>query len=623
MPDPTVVQALRAFKFNLEVQDAVTQARMAQQWMTVEKALDERITALAENLDAKRRDGEHVTEASLFRLGRYKELLTQAQDEFGVYAKWADSEISERQRVLGHRGIEDSQTAIQLSYPEGIRVNFTRLPSEAVENMVGLTGEGRPVRDLLLKRMVLSAQGVPLPGVIDSLTENLVVATALGWNPRKTALQMKNDLTGGLQKALVIARSEQMRVYRFASQQQYQESGVVLAHKRLAAHGPRTCAACLAMEGERLAVNEVMYDHPNGRCTSVPVVSDMPEITWLAGEEWVMAQPDEVQQRILGPGHWAFWKAGGFAFKDLTRVTEHSTWGKGLQVRSLTDLGLLGPASALPLFPSPPPPAPVAPPPIVPERPAATTPLGTKGQPESLEGLSEEQRGVTQSYIAEWADGSKALFKPERAIQGEHSVANENAEVAAYRLAQLLGYDAVPVTDYATVVEEGTPVFGSLQRWVSESHIGLEMSERTQHQSQTIIQRTRMALFDQVIANHDRHGGNFLEDLNGKLWAIDHGLAFHPGSMYRTAQLERAQREGVFGEDIYSRQAVPWARIPGSQLLAIQQTLRDWGQVPPEAIDDVMTECNLGDLAERLYLRIQQLTAEMEAITRKLESEED
>ena len=38
-----------------------------------------------------------------------------------------------------------------------------------------------------------------------------------------------------------------------------------------------------------------------------------------------------------------------------------------------------------------------------------------------------------------------------------------------------------------------------------------------------------MALFDAVIGNTDRHGGNYLTSLRGDLVAIDHGLAFPEG----------------------------------------------------------------------------------------------
>ena len=79
--------------------------------------------------------------------------------------------------------------------------------------------------------------------VLDRLGRTLIVGTAQGWNPRKTAARMKGDLAGGLQKALTIARSEQMRVYREATRAQYERSGVVSGQRRLSAHDDRVCPA--------------------------------------------------------------------------------------------------------------------------------------------------------------------------------------------------------------------------------------------------------------------------------------------------------------------------------------------------------------------------------------------
>jgi hypothetical protein len=37
---------------------------------------------------------------------------------------------------------------------------------------------------------------------------------------------------------------------------------------------------------------------------------------------------------------------------------------------------------------------------------------------------------------------------------------------------------------------------------------------------------TRMALFDHITGNCDRHGGNWIVDKNNRVYAIDNGLAF-------------------------------------------------------------------------------------------------
>jgi hypothetical protein len=148
---------------------------------------------------------------------------------------------------------------------------------------------------------------------------------------------MRDDLAGGLTKALQIARTEELRTYREAGRRQYQESGVVVAHKRVAAHGPRTCAACMAVDGERLGLDEPMYDHPQGRCTSVPVVDGMPEVEWLAGEDWLKTQSESVQRSVMGPLYEP-WSEGVFGLSDVVQHRNDAVWGRSLTPKSARQL---------------------------------------------------------------------------------------------------------------------------------------------------------------------------------------------------------------------------------------------------------------------------------------------
>ena len=50
----------------------------------------------------------------------------------------------------------------------------------------------------------------------------------------------------------------------------------------------------------------------------------------------------------------------------------------------------------------------------------------------------------------------------------------------------------------------------------------------------------RIALFDCVINNTDRKAGHLLRALDGRIWAIDHGLTFHAAPKLRTVIWEFA-----------------------------------------------------------------------------------
>lgn len=349
MPDPAVVVAMREFKAGLLVREALQMQEMARHWLVVEQALEAQISALTQEIASMRAAGETVTRARLYRLRRYQRLLAQATSEFENYAAYAADLIEEQQRILASLGVDHAYRAIQYSYWPSMRVALDRLPISQIEYMVGLAGNGAPLGELLKERMIQAS------GAFERLTGTLIQGTAQGWNPRKTARRMQGDLAAGLQKALLIARSEQMRVYRTANLEQMRQSGVVEGWKRLVAHDGRVCAACLADEKTLYKLEEEVEDHPGGRCVPVPVVKGMPEVDWLSGEDW-LRNPDpesrmrilernkdfttweDVQRAILGKGRYEAWVAGQFEFSQLVTRRYDPVWGGSITPTPLKEL---------------------------------------------------------------------------------------------------------------------------------------------------------------------------------------------------------------------------------------------------------------------------------------------
>ncbi len=98
-------------------------------------------------------------------------------------------------------------------------------------------------------------------------------------------------------------------------------------------------------------------------------------------------------------------------------------------------------------------------------------------------------------------------------------------EVAAYRLARMLGYDNVP----PAVVRRVGGTRGSLQLWVEQTmpeSSRREKGARPPDYTVWLRQTQDMYLFDYLITNIDRHPGNYLMGRTGKLWMIDHTRAF-------------------------------------------------------------------------------------------------
>lgn len=324
--EPEVVRKIRAFRTALLASDAVQQQEMVGRWLSIEQGLEADLERMASDFLDRLNSGKSVSREALLQMGRYHDLLRQVRSEVYGFADYANASITEKQLEFGIRAIDNS---LQLIQSQRIDLLFSRLPVEAIEAMAGLASDGSPLLDLLRKTWADSADG---------LTKQLLRGMALGWNPRKTAREMQKGMASGLNRSFNIARTEQLRVYREATRQQYQASGVVRGYKRIAAKQARTCPACLMADGRFYRLNQIMEEHPSGRCGLVPIVDGAPDVTWQLGRDWFREQDESTQRKILGRGRFNAWTEGRFDLDELAITKRNDTWGDSIQSKPLKDL---------------------------------------------------------------------------------------------------------------------------------------------------------------------------------------------------------------------------------------------------------------------------------------------
>ena len=98
-------------------------------------------------------------------------------------------------------------------------------------------------------------------------------------------------------------------------------------------------------------------------------------------------------------------------------------------------------------------------------------------------------------------------------------------EIAAYRLARLMGYPNVP----PTVVRRIQGRQGTLQAWVPDcmtEETRIKQKKQAKNVWRWAMQVQAMQLFDSLIYNEDRNLGNVLIDPDWDIWMIDHTRAF-------------------------------------------------------------------------------------------------
>lgn len=321
MPD-NVYEVMEEFNKLLSSLEGKQALEMANRWKPIEDRLWKYFDAV---LDDIQMNGAK-TESQIYRLSRYQDLIKIAQDEISNFEKYANGSIADQQRRSIDLGTQAALESLK-GWKEIIEIP-TFVNKLAVQNMVGVCADGKPLFSLLSNRKLDGAS-------IEGLSQALVEGVALGYNPKKTANMMANGLAQGLSKALVIARTEQIRSYQEASRETYQNLGVT-QYQRHCAFSDRTCLACLGLDGQIVEVHEDFSSHPDCRCFSTPILPGM-EIRTGTGLVWFEKQSEEKQKEILGTGHYELYKNGTNLF-DMVSVKNDPVWGNTISIRSISEL---------------------------------------------------------------------------------------------------------------------------------------------------------------------------------------------------------------------------------------------------------------------------------------------
>ncbi len=175
---------------------------------------------------------------------------------------------------------------------------------------------------------------------------------------------------------------------------------------------------------------------------------------------------------------------------------------------------------------------------------------GYKGDSSHVEGIPRElllsllQRGEVRSVTllptgsnytflinleGDAGSSCQAIYKPragERPLWDFPRGSLYKREYATYLASRELGWPLVP----PTVVREGPHGIGSVQLYIDPMP---DANYFTLYESH-VDEFRRIALFDCLVNNADRKAGHCLMDRDGRIWTIDHGLAFHPDFKMRT-----------------------------------------------------------------------------------------
>ncbi len=174
----------------------------------------------------------------------------------------------------------------------------------------------------------------------------------------------------------------------------------------------------------------------------------------------------------------------------------------------------------------------------------------------------------------------RAIYKPrdgERPLHDYPRGTLYKREYAAFLVARALGWPDVPLT----IIRDGPHGVGSFQLFIDADQT-VTYFDLLPDRAQAL---QAFAVFDLLVNNGDRKGGDCLLGPDDRIWSIDHGLTFHPTFRVRTVMME------FWGEPI------PRPLVDG--LAALRPRLQKGGELA-ESLSGVLTEREVDALRGRL-----------------------
>lgn len=349
MPEGEIYDAIERFRRELLQNERRAASELVRVYGEAWKRIRAELERLHTEYEAAKARGEKPDAGWIMRFNRARAFRDQVERELLAFTQYAEGKVREQQIEAieaAERHAEELTRQALGNPPPGMTIDWNRIDRAAVETILGMTRADSPLHRLLLSISQEGAQAAE-----DALVQGMI----MGKNPREVAREMRRTLGTTLSRALTIARTETLRAHREATRASYQaNSDIVKGWIWHSAADERTCAACWAMHGTEHRLDEILDDHPNGRCVAIPLsrtwaeigkqygieLSDIPETSPQIepGVSLFEKLPVEKQIKILGPAKWAAWKDVKFTLSDLVGQKRSKEWGTHRYEKSLVEL---------------------------------------------------------------------------------------------------------------------------------------------------------------------------------------------------------------------------------------------------------------------------------------------
>lgn len=314
---PSIYEQAQSFRAQLIKRDTAAINYLTAEYRLVYARLLRSLASVNNQINEAQRNGQSVSRSWLNQQERYQTFLRQLDQEFRLYSNTVMGLVQARQVFEAQQGSADAAALLG---------SFNRLNLGAVQSIVSNLRTDSPLGNLLDSFGAVASQNA---------ASALRDAVALGWNPRKSARQVKEALGVPLARALTISRTESNRAYRQATFERFKESGEVKGYYWVASKSKKTCLACLALDGQFFPLDKPQPCHINCRCSSYAGVKGQPAFTRETGAQWFAKQPDSVKRQMMGASAFDALKSGKVKLQDFVGRADSRKWGSAYYELSL------------------------------------------------------------------------------------------------------------------------------------------------------------------------------------------------------------------------------------------------------------------------------------------------
>jgi len=278
---------------------------------------------------------------------RLETIKAQITNQIDHFAALAQATVDQAQLVGVELGTQSAQDQLEALVPSGVKYSFGVPDPKAIERVVGANQKGSPLAD------IFNGFGSE---AADKAGQALVLGITLGEGPRRIASLVENALGISRNRALTIARNEMLRAYRTANLENFRANSAVVSQWQWnCSKSPRTCVACLAMDGTLHDLDEELDEHCNGRCSPIPVTKSWADIldgtgidtsdienidlsSIQTGAEWFDEQSESVQRQVLGSQAAYDLYASGTPLSAFVGKSHSADWGSSIFTKAARDV---------------------------------------------------------------------------------------------------------------------------------------------------------------------------------------------------------------------------------------------------------------------------------------------